>query len=167
VRGVRINLLNTSGLPLDAAAGLARRIAPLGWHLQFQIGPDQIDRVRQIAGDGILPVVVDHLACIPVDAPRAEADLAALQRLLDTGLAYVKISAPYRVGSAPDFARAAARLAASHPERLLWGTDWPHSDLYADMPDDTDLVSEMLATFQTPDLRRLVLVDTPARLYWS
>lgn len=165
VRGVRLNLRNPAGLGIEAAAPLARLIAPQGWHLQFLTGPAGIEAVGQITRDHGITAVIDHLAHIAVDTPEAAADLARLQRLLDGGRAYVKLSAPYRLGSAAGFAAAVRQLAASHPERLVWGTDWPHPDLYDAAPDDAEIVDGILDALGSEALRRQVLVATPAALY--
>ena len=168
VRGVRINLLNRAGLGLDAIPDLARLVRPFGWHLQLLVGPGQIAEVAALAALHAMPVVVDHLAMIrPGDAGAAVTEL---QRLLDTGEAYVKLSAPYRLAQAPGcpgIARLVARLVRSHPERLLWGTDWPHTDLYESVPDDADLVETALDWLPDPALRQRVLVANPQALYWA
>jgi predicted TIM-barrel fold metal-dependent hydrolase len=170
VRGVRINLRNKSGIGLDAVPDLARRLAPLGWHLQFQIGPDEIGAVAAIAAEHRIPAVVDHAAFIAVAAPEAAVQIAALQRLLDGGHAYVKLSAPYRMTAQPHypgFAELVTRVLASHPQRLLWGSDWPHTELFDTMPDDSDLVDAVFDWFGTDAMRRQVLVANPQNLYWS
>ena len=165
VRGVRINLRNRSGLPLAAVPGLARLIAPFGWHLQFQAGPGEIAAAARIAADHDVAAVVDHLGFIALDRIGGADDLAALQRLLDTGGVFVKVSAPYRLGAPAAFAAAVSALVASHPERLVWGSDWPHSELFAAMPEDADLIDRFLASVDDAGLRQRVLIDTPQRLY--
>jgi predicted TIM-barrel fold metal-dependent hydrolase len=170
VRGVRINLRNKSGIGLDAVPGLCRRIAPLGWHLQFQIGPAEIGAVGAIAAEYDIDAVVDHAAFIPLAAPEAPSQVDALQRLLDRSNVHVKLSAPYRLTAAPPydaFGNLARRLVGSHPDRLLWGSDWPHTELFESMPDDTDLIEAVLDWFGDDSVRRQILVDNPDRLYWS
>jgi 2-pyrone-4,6-dicarboxylate lactonase len=170
VRGVRINLRNKSGIGLDAVPKLALRLAPLGWHLQFQIGPDAIDAVAAIAAEYEIAAVVDHAAFIPLATPAAAAQIGALQRLLDRGRAYLKLSAPYRLTAPPHypgFPDLVARLVASHPERLLWGSDWPHTELFETVPDDSDLVDAFHDWFGSDAVRRQVLVANPRDLYWS
>lgn len=170
VRGVRINLRNKSGIDLDAVSMLARRLAPLGWHLQFQIGPDEIDAVAAIAAEYEIATVVDHAAFVRLAAPATAAQIAALQRLLDRGRAHVKLSAPYRLTAPPrypGFPELVARLVGSHPERLLWGSDWPHTELFETVPDDTDLVDAFVDWFGSDAVRQQVLVTNPRDLYWS
>ena len=81
----------------------------------------------------------------------------------------MKLSAPYRLGSTPDrsaFARIGDSLVRSHPDRLLWGTDWPHTELWSDMPDDVDLIEETLAWLSNDGIRQTVFVDTPHSLFF-
>jgi predicted TIM-barrel fold metal-dependent hydrolase len=170
VRAVRINLPARVGLALDAVPDLARLVRPFGWHLQFLVGPDRITTVADIAVRHAIPVVIDHLALIHPDDAGSEAAVTELQRLLDTGTAHVKVSAPYRLARAPGYpglARLVERLVRSHPERLLWGTDWPHTDLYESVPDDADLVDTALDWFSDAGLRERVLVANPQALYWA
>ena len=170
VRAVRINLPNKAGLALDTVPDLARLVRPFGWHLQFLVGPEQIGTVAAFAARHAVPVVIDHLALVRPDDAGSDAAITELQRLLDTGAAYVKLTAPYRLARAPDYpgiARLVERLARSHPERLLWGTDWPHTDLYESVPDDADLVETALDWLADAALRERVLVANPQALYWA
>jgi predicted TIM-barrel fold metal-dependent hydrolase len=170
VRAVRINLPNNAGLALDAVPDLARLVRPFGWHLQFLVEPDQIATVAAISTRLAMPVVIDHLALVRPDDAGSEAAITELQRLLDLGSAYLKISAPYRVARSPDYpgiGHLVGRLTRSHPERLLWGTDWPHTDLYDSVPDDADLVDTALDWFPDDGLRERILVTNPQALYWA
>jgi predicted TIM-barrel fold metal-dependent hydrolase len=170
VRAVRINLLNGAGLGLDAVPDLARLVRQFGWHLQLLVGPGQIAEVAALAALHAMPVVVDHLAMIRPGDAGADAAVTELQRLLDTGGAYVKLSALYRLAPAPahpGIAPIVARLARSHPERLLWGTDWPHTDLHESVPDDADLIETALDWLADAGLRERVLVANPQALYWA
>jgi predicted TIM-barrel fold metal-dependent hydrolase len=167
VRGVRINTRNKGGLPFEAVADFAAPLAELGWTLQFQVKPEQLPVIADMAPTLGAPIVIDHLGFIPLGTPETEAHVAHLQRLLDTGSAYVKLSAPYRLGAdTAAFARIAARLVQSHPNRLLWGTDWPHTELWADAPDDADLVDAALGWLTTDAVRQAVFVDNPKSLFF-
>jgi predicted TIM-barrel fold metal-dependent hydrolase len=133
MRGARENL-ETAGIvdPAQAwanVAATARRIAPLGWHLQIFARLPVIaalgDRIAQLP----VPVVFDHFGRPSADLGIAQPGFDALRRLIGSGKAYVKLSASYRISSLGDHADAAplARaLIADNPERILWGTDWPH-----------------------------------------
>ncbi|HWJ73876.1 MAG TPA: amidohydrolase family protein [Kaistia sp.] len=167
IRGVRINLRNKAGIGLDTAEALAPRIRARGWHLQFQVGPDEIDSVAALAVRHDIGAVIDHFAFMPLDTP-ARA-LASLQRALDDHRVHVKISAPYRLGgsAAPErYAAVVGALAGSHPDSLLWGSDWPHTELFETVPEEDDLVALALDALPAATHGR-VFVENPARLYWT
>ena len=126
-------------------------------------------------------VVFDHLAQIPADEGPDPPGLAALQRMLKTGRCWVKLSAPYRVSqkgsSYGNVCRLVAKLLAANSDRLVWGSDWPHTSPHGHDPEpngaitpfrqlDTGHVLNLLAAW-IPDerVRRKILVDNPARLY--
>lgn len=169
VRGVRINTRNKGGLPFNAVADFAAPLATIGWTLQFQVRPEQLPIITGLAPTIGAALVIDHLGFIPLGLPETEHHVANLQQLLDTGRAYVKLSAPYRLTAGADhsaFAQIAARLVQSHPQRLLWATDWPHTELWADMPDDADLINDALGWLNTEAIRQTVLVDNPQSLFF-
>lgn len=166
VRGVRINTRNKGGLPFDAVATFAAPLAELGWTLQFQVRPEQLPAITDMAPTLGTPVVIDHLGFIPLGTDETETHVANLQRLLDTGRAWVKLSAPYRLGDPVAFAQIAAQLVQSHPQRLLWATDWPHTELWTDVPDDADLIDAALDWLATDAIRQAVFVDNPQSLFF-
>jgi predicted TIM-barrel fold metal-dependent hydrolase len=168
VRGVRCNTRNLGGVAFDAIADLAEKIAPHGWALQVQVLPAQLDALATLLPTLAGPLVVDHLGFVD---PR-DRDLATrrLTALLDAGKSYVKISAPYRLSSADRYEDCGAivkALVRSHPERLLWGSDWPHTELWKAMPDDAALIETMAAWLGDEAVRRTILVDTPEALFFS
>jgi predicted TIM-barrel fold metal-dependent hydrolase len=168
-RGARLNLISPGGVPFAAVDLLAAKIAAHGWHLQFFMGPEVLlAHAERLAA---LPVelVFDHFG--PLD-PAAGPDQPAMRVLLDLlerGRAWVKISGAYRVdhGAAPWPAarRFAALLLAQAPERLVWGTDWPHPGPAGPMPDAGDLLDALWDWCQDDVLYRQVLVENPARRY--
>lgn len=167
VRGVRINLRNKSGIGLDAVADLALRIRRLGWHMQFQVGPEAISTVGELAARHEITGVIDHLAFMTLD-PVAPA-LADLQRALDTGRIRVKISAPYRLRDTADhtgYRQVVGTLVAHHPDTLLWASDWPHTELFDSMPSDADLMDLSLAALPAA-AHEQVFVRNAETLYWS
>lgn len=170
VRGVRINTRNKGGLPLTAAETLAADIRDFGWSLQLQISPDQIDDLA-----GRLPYlgvrfVIDHLGFIPLADGAWRQHLPALQRLADNPGGYIKLTAPYRLtrerGYA-GFAEVVSALAASHPDKLLWGSDWPHTELLSDMPDDADLIDGMQDAIGNPELARKIFIENAETLFFG
>jgi len=169
VRGVRANLLNRGGISLGDAMALAPRLADRGWHLQLQIDVSSFDAFGAIAA---LPVdvVVDHFGYMPIGKGVDEPGFRRLLDLAARGRCYVKLSAPYRLthwrregfGAMTALARA---LVESAPGRLLWGSDWPHTDLCDAMPDDGGLLSLLADWIPDAATRTRVLVDNPAMLY--
>jgi len=171
VRGVRINRRNPGGLPLSAIQMLAKRIARLGWHLQLQIEVEATPDLARLVGEAGVPVVIDHFGfCRPEMGPDAPG-FGALLRLVGGGACWVKLSAPHRMaGGAPGYAALrpfVERLIEASPDRLLWASDWPHTECYDQVPDDADLVALVDTWLPTAELRRKVLIDNPTRLYWN
>ncbi|GHA18195.1 hydrolase [Devosia pacifica] len=169
VRAVRVNLRNKSGLGLEAVPALERRMQPLGWHFVFQVGPETLTILEDMLPTLSIPVVIDHLAFVDPTGPDAQKHLARLKRLLETGQVYCKLSAPYRLAQAPHydgFGTFVRALAETNPDRLLWGSDWPHTELFDTVPDDTDLL-DAFDEWVPPSLRQRLFVDTPQSLYWS
>lgn len=167
VRGVRINLRNKAGIGLDAVETLAPRVRGLGWHLQFQVGPDQIATVADLCDLHQIDGVIDHLAFMSLEAPDVHLD--SLDAALEGGQVWVKLSAPYRLRDHADhsgYRAVLTTLAARHPHRLLWGSDWPHTELFSAMPDEHDLVALSLDALPA-SLHEQVFVHNPQKLYWS
>lgn len=167
VRGVRCNTRNLGGMSFDAVETIAAKVAPLGWTVQFQIRPEQLAALAPLVREMNARVVIDHLGF--VDPRDTEGAIGQLQTLLDTGRCYAKISAPYRLASAPyqDFGAITTALSHSHPERLIWGSDWPHTELWDAMPDDAELLDMIADWISNQATRKLVLVDTPQSLFFE
>ena len=166
VRGVRINLRNRGGVGLDALADLVPRIKPFGWHVQFQVGPDAIATVAQLCDRHEITGVIDHLAFMPLD--RTGSALADLQRALAGGRVFSKISAPYRLADSVGggYRQTVQALATDYADRLVWGSDWPHTELFDTMPEEDDLVALSLAAVPVQSHDR-VFTQTAKLLYWS
>ncbi|WP_338721337.1 amidohydrolase family protein [Devosia sp. XK-2] len=167
VRGVRFNLRNKSGIGFDALEALAPRLRRLGWHAQFQVGPETIATVGELARRHDLVGVIDHLAFMPLDPPGAALD--DLLHVLETGRVYVKISAPYRLSDTnkhDGYQQALQTLAARSPGRLLWATDWPHTELFSSMPEDDDLVALSLEALPS-ETHAAIFADNANMLYFS
>jgi predicted TIM-barrel fold metal-dependent hydrolase len=175
MRGLRFHLFpepSRRGVGLDVLEVFREAMADLGWVAQFfcdhRMLAGTAAALRDISRD--MPVIVDHLGMVPAVRGVGDENFQALLKLVGEGRAYVKLSAVYRLSTQfPDYADARPlhdALVAANPERLLWGTDWPHPSIAADaMPDDGHLVD--LFHDWTPDekIRRRILVDTPARLF--
>ncbi|RST80055.1 amidohydrolase [Aquibium carbonis] len=173
VRGVRFNFVTHLGedADLDAVRAITARIAPLGWHAVVHFDADRLETLAPVLKSLPLTMVIDHMgrvdASLGVDQPafRMLLDLMADERF------WVKVCGSERISRAgPPFHDAvpfARSLVERFPERVLWGTDWPHPNIRKNMPDDGALV-DLLALI-APDEAHLhrLLVDNPTRLYWS
>ncbi len=172
IRGVRLNTDNKGGMPitLDEIPELCRRIAPLGWHLEFLFpGADIIDLMPVFASLTV-PVSIGHFAYQKatdgIDAP----GFRALLSLVEAGNTWIKISGANRVSETDlppydDVEPMAQALIEANPDRIMWGTDWPHPNKYEVNPNDGDLADALGQWVPDPDLRHQILVDNPASFY--
>jgi predicted TIM-barrel fold metal-dependent hydrolase len=172
VRGVRFNFVrHLGGAPeLRAVEALAARIAALGWHLQLHLDAEDIATYRDFLARLPVPFIIDHMGRVEARHGLEQEPFRQLLDLMKNERAWVKISGPERVSSAGEpfhdaipFMRA---LIEAAPERVLWGTDWPHPNVKW-MPNDGKLVDLFAAACDDEALRRKILVENPARLYWS
>ena len=171
VRGVRFNLSFMVGITVEMMEPVARRIAPLGWHMQVNGSADRLLAARETLLRLPVPLVIDHLGQVPQPDGIAHPAYRLLSELLAQGRTWVKLSGPYissKTG-APAYADAAAvarALIAAAPDRLVWGSDWPHPTKKPDdKPDDAHLVDLVSTWAGTDALRRKIFVDNPASLY--
>jgi predicted TIM-barrel fold metal-dependent hydrolase len=176
VRGLRFNhffrdgqLHYRGGVPLSAAKSLAPVMAELGWHLQLWIDVKDLPETIPILKAIGLPVVIDHMGRTDARAGTATAGFQSLLRALGEGWCWSKLSGAHRLSqNAPDYPDARPfheALVAINPERLVWGSDWPHPRVEGEMPD----AGHLFELFQrwTPDqaVRQRILVTNPAKLY--
>jgi len=171
VRGVRFNLANPGATTIEMLEPVAKRVAPLGWHIQFNMSADTTLAARDVLGRLPCPVVFDHLAHMPEPAGIGHPAFAVVVDLLQKRKAWLKLSGAYadtKVGP-PGYADSTAVARAyvkAAPDRLVWGSDWPHpTEQGKTLPDDA-LLFDLLAEW-APDekLRNRILVDNPASLY--
>jgi len=167
VRGVRFNLSSGNGTPIEQLDIVARRLAPLGWHIQvFAEGETVLELAPKLAA---LPVevVIDHCGGVMAALGTAHPQFQALLRLLDSGRAWIKVC-HYRASSSghpwADPAANVRALVAAAPERCVWGTDWPHPQMNP-VPEAGLLFDQFVAWVPDEALRHRILVDNPARLY--
>ena len=169
VRGVRFGFVkHLGGVPdLALVRRTAARIAPMGWHLVLHLDAGNIPEFLDFFGEFSLPVVVDHMGRVPVRDGLDQTPFRLLLELLRRPNWWVKVSGAERISeTGPPFADAvpfAQRLIAAAPDRVLWGTDWPHPNVRWE-PDEADLV-DLLPRFADAAALQQVLVDNPARLY--
>jgi D-galactarolactone isomerase len=173
VRGARFNLARPGGAMMEALETVARRVAPLGWHLQLHTLADLWPELEPMIRRLPVPLVIDHLGRLPQPAGLSHPAWPVLRRLVDEGRAWVKISGAYhdtRTG-APDYADTGAVVKAwveAAPERVIWGTDWPHPSATTGekpVPDDARLLDLLGNWAPSEVLRHRILVDNPVLLY--
>jgi predicted TIM-barrel fold metal-dependent hydrolase len=173
VRGVRFNLATPGGATsMEMLEPVAKRVAPLGWHVQFNMSADTTFAARDVLNRLPCPLVFDHLAHMPQPAGINHPAFAVVVDLMQKGKAWLKLSGAYadtKIGP-PTYADATAVAAAyvkAAPDQLVWGSDWPHPTEQgkAVLPDDA-LLFDLLAQW-APDeaVRNRILVDNPAKLY--
>lgn len=170
VRGVRFNLGFPGVLTVESLKPLAPRLADLGWHCQINMRPKQIEDHADLLASLPGRLVFDHLAQVPQPAGVESAPYKIIRGLLDRGKTWVKLSGPYVSSKqgVPDYADAGAVAAAyvkAAPERMVWGSDWPHPSERDSKPDDARLF-DLFAQCAGSDLAfKRILVDNPAELY--
>jgi 2-pyrone-4,6-dicarboxylate lactonase len=174
VRGVRFNFVKRliDRLPYDELQEIAAKIAPLGWHIVIYFEQAELAEHRDFFLGLPAPLVFDHMA-LPqveagVDGPLFERFLAFMAQRQDF---WCKVTCPERVSregpplyaDVIPFARA---VVEAFPDRVLWGTDWPHPNMTTHTPDEGQLVDFIPKIAPTIELQRWLLVDNPMRLYW-
>ena len=181
VRGVRFNFVKrlVDFTPKDELLEIAARIAPLGWHVVIYFEAVDLPELWDFFTSLPTTVVVDHMGrpdvSLPVDGPQFELFVEFMR---DYPNVWSKVSCPERLSVAGpraldgeqaayrDVVPFARRIVESFPDRVLWGTDWPHPNLKDHMPDDGLLVDFIPHIAPTAELQRKLLVDNPMRLYW-
>lgn len=174
VRGVRFNFVKrlVDKPPHEDLRIIAQKIAPLGWHVVIYFEAADLPEIHPLVTALPTKVVVDHLGRPDVRQPADGLEFGRFVRLLaEHPNFWSKVSCPERLSQVgPDgyedvipFSRL---LVERFPDRVLWGTDWPHPNMRSHMPDDGKLVDLIPRIAPTPALRQALLVDNPMRLYW-
>ncbi len=174
VRGVRFNFVKrlVDALPRKPLMELAERIGPLGWHIVIYFEAPELPELYDFFAALPTPVVVDHMGrpdiSKPVDGPEFELFIKLMR---ENENFWSKVTCPERLSRQgpphyDDVAPFARRVVEEFPNRVLWGTDWPHPNLKSHMPDDAWLVDFIPKIATTPQLQHKLLVDNPMRLYW-
>ncbi|MGA7956974.1 MAG: amidohydrolase family protein [Xanthobacteraceae bacterium] len=160
------------GVGFDVFETFRKTMSDLGWVMQIfcdhRMLAGAAPYLREVSRQ--MPVIVDHLGMVPAIAGVEDTDFQALLKLVGDGHVHVKLSAVYRLsGNYPDYPAARPfhdALVRANPERLMWGTDWPHPSIAAAvMPDDGHLLDLFHDWTSDRQARRRILVDTPARLF--
>jgi predicted TIM-barrel fold metal-dependent hydrolase len=180
IRGIRVNLA-TGGQkdPKEARARLTaaiERVKKRNWHVQIYTGAAVIPAIKDLIFASPVPIVFDHFGGIQASLGPQQPGFADLIDLLRQGNAYVKLSGAYRASTqGPDYfdvAPFAKGLIVANPDRVLWGTDWPHPNTAPStkvspplVVDDGRLFNQFAMWAPDPQHRQKILVDNPARLY--
>lgn len=175
VRGVRFNFVKRLVDTVDPVtlSRIAERIKPLGWHCVIYFEASDLPDLYEFIARMPITVVVDHMgrpdASKQADGP--EFDLF-VRLMRENPHIWSKVTCPERLSvSGPpgydDVVPFARRLVEAFPDRVLWGTDWPHPNLKGHMPDDGLLVDYIPRIARTPELQANLLVHNPMRLYWG
>src|SRR5215831_1237557 len=175
VRGTRFNFVKrlVDFTPREVLSDIATRIAPLGWHVVVYFEAQDLPELREFFTSLPTTVVVDHMGRPDVGKPVDGPEFERFMRLLsEHPNIWSKVSCPERLSNSgppayDDVVPFARRLVETFPDRVLWGTDWPHPNMKSHMPDDGTLVDFVPKIARTPELSRKLLIDNPMRLYWS
>lgn len=174
VRGVRFNFVKrlVDRLPTDELAEIAERIKPLGWHIVIYFEAHELPDLYDFFVSLPVRIVVDHMGRPDTRKPVDGPEFGLFLRLLgEHANFWSKVTCPERLSHiGPDgyedvipFGR---EVIARFPDRVLWGTDWPHPNMTTHAPDDGKLVDFVAEIAPTPELQRKLLIDNPMRLYW-
>lgn len=171
VRGIRFNLVQAGATSLDMVEPLSRRAADQGWHIQIHALADQILAAQSLWDRVACPLVFDHLGHVPQPDGIRHPVFGMICRLLQKGKAWVKLSGLYydtKVGP-PGYADSVAVAGAyvrEAPDRVVWGSDWPHPTMKdTEKPDDALLVDRLAECAHGEAVFRRILVDNAANLY--
>jgi D-galactarolactone isomerase len=172
IRGIRFTLGDpaTAVVKPDMIEPLAKRIAGLGWHIQFNVEGEQVIEFADIFRRLPTPMVFDHLGNPTLPAGIEHRSHAVLRDLVDQGRAWVKLSGAYSNSKSgppyPEATRTARAWVAAAPERLVWGSDWPHPTERNDNKPDDAFLFDLLAEWAPNEAtRRRILVANPEALY--
>jgi 2-pyrone-4,6-dicarboxylate lactonase len=175
VRGVRFNYVKrlVDPKPDEYYQEIIQKIRPLGWHVVLYFEPADLKEKKDFFTSLNIPLVIDHMGrpdvTKPVDGDEFEMFLDFMR---DNPNVWCKVSCPDRltVSGSPEYADVvpfAKKIVEEFPDRVLWGTDWPHPNMKTEMPDDGILVDYIPSIARTKDLQEKLLVTNPTKLYWS
>ena len=174
VRGVRFNFVkHLGGAPdLEAMKNVLERVKPLGWHLVIHVNAEDIIEYESFFSQfSDMPIIVDHMGRVPTQLGVEQPAFKILLEFMQRENWWVKVSGSERISKAgPPFYDAipyAQKLIQAAPNRVIWGTDFPHPNIKEHMPNDGDLV-DLLGLFSSDEnLIKKILVDNPNQLYWN
>lgn len=173
MRGVRFNFLKrlVDNAPKEKFLDVARRIERLGWHVVVYFEADILDEMKPFLEAIPVPIVIDHMGRPDVTQGPEGKDMTAFRAVLESRAdIWTKVTCPDRLDPAgepyADFVRTVRPLVEDYPDRILWGTDWPHPNMETCIPDDGAIVDVIPQIAPTSELQHRLLVANPMRLYW-
>ncbi|MCT7317987.1 amidohydrolase family protein [Ralstonia sp. CHL-2022] len=170
VRAIRFNLSYPGATTVDMLAPLASRIGALGWHIELVVQGAKLPALEPHLLALPCPLVIDHIAHVPQPGGMQSDAMRTAQRLIDKGNTWITLSGPYvdtKTG-APAYADVepvAKAFINMAPERMLWGTDWPHPTEKTHKPDDAALVDTIAMWIGRADWQQMIFVANPVKLY--
>lgn len=172
IRGIRFTLFDptTSVTSFDMIEPLARRVNDLGWHVQLHLAGDQVAEYEALLMRIVSSIVFDHMGRLPQPQGLNHPAFGIIRRLIDKGKTWVKLSSVYqdtKVGppTHADQTEVARAYLKAAPERMVWGSDWPHPTERDHKPNDAVLFNLIAEWAPDEMLRQRLLVDNPAALY--
>lgn len=174
VRAVRFNFVKrlVDSTPKEVYLAIAEKIKSHGWHIVVYFEAPDLEALIPFFSELDTTIVVDHMGRPDVSKGVDHVDFQRFVQLLEQNPnIWTKVSCPERMTQqAPDYSDVtpyARTLVEKFPDRVLWGTDWPHPNMKSHTPDDGLLVDVIPRIASTDALRQALLVDNPMRLYWS
>ena len=171
ITGIPFNLVQSGATTIEMLEPLSKRVDALGWHVQIHALGDQILQIQDLLQRLPSRIVFDHLARIPQPAGVDHPAFAFVKKLIDRGRTWVKLSSAYqdsKVGppTYADVSKVAQAYVKAAPERMVWGSDWPHPTEKADAKPDDATLFDVLADWAPEEaVSNRILVDNPAALY--
>ena len=173
VRGIRFNVVDVATekgvLPMQQVRRIAERIAPLGWHVQFLMHVDNYPDLEQRFDGFPTDIVIDHFGYMKASKGAKNENFQAFLRLLRNGRTWCKFTGAYRISAHDmpytDVTPLAHAIIDANPERVVWGTDWPHPKHEGNMPNDGEMCNRLLEWIPDAAIRDKVLAANPATLY--
>ena len=175
VRGVRFNFVKrlVDKTPREVFIGIADKIAKLGWHIVVYFEAHELEELIPFLNQLPTIIVVDHMGRPEVEKGVDHPDFQRFVNLMKTNTKiWSKVTCPERLSiEGPphynDFVPFARKLVQLFPDRVLWGTDWPHPNMTTHVPDDGQLVDMIPKIAPSAEEQKALLIDNPMRLYWA
>jgi len=169
-RAVRFILAHVGGLPVTDLHRFSERLKLMRWHIQFLLRPTDLIELESALAALTTDFAIDHIGLIrAAEGGVGQPAFQALLRLFRTGRCWIKLTGGYRISSEEppyrDVIPLVSALLEERPDRLLWGSDWPHVMVKGGMPNTTDLLDLLLEWVPDEKVRKRILVDNPQALF--